>query len=49
MEKQTVNIPLERYEELVKKEVLFDKIMEGKDVSVYPYTKVDENEGRCQP
>ena len=49
MEKQTVNMPLERYEELVKKEALLDKLMEGKDVNVYLYHKVDENEGRCQP
>lgn len=49
MEKQTVNIPLERYEELVKKEALLDKLMEGKDINVYLYQKVEETEGRCQP
>jgi len=42
MDKQTVNITLERYEELMKKEILFDKIMEGKDISVYPYVKTEE-------
>ena len=28
MEKQTVTIDLERYEELVKKEAIFDKLMD---------------------
>ena len=35
MEKQTVTIDLERYEELVKKEAIFDKLMDGKGVEFY--------------
>lgn len=46
MDKQTVNIPLERYEELVKKEALLDKLMEGKGVNVYLYQRIEEKEGR---
>lgn len=41
MENQTVEISLERYEELIKKEALLDKLMEGKDVSVYLYEKME--------
>lgn len=39
---QTVTIDLERFEELIKKEALLDKLMEGKDVSIYLYQKVEE-------
>lgn len=39
MEKQTVTIDLARYEELVKKEVLYDTLTEGKDVEFYLTTK----------
>jgi len=35
MDKQTVTIDLARYEELVKKEALFDKVTEGKGVEFY--------------
>ena len=35
MEKQTVTIDLARYEELVKKEAIFDKLMDGKGVEFY--------------
>lgn len=35
MEKQTVTIDLARYEELVKKEALYDKVTEGKGVEFY--------------
>lgn len=42
MEKPTIQIDLERYEELVKKEVLFDKLMEDKKVSIYLYQDVKE-------
>lgn len=45
--KQTIKIDLERYDELIKKEVLFDKLMEGKDLSIYPYEKVKEVE-KCE-
>lgn len=34
---ETVEIPLERYDELIKKEALFNKIMEGKEMNVYLY------------
>ena len=39
MEKQTVTIDLARYEELVKKEALFDKVTEGKGVEFYLTSK----------
>ena len=39
MAEQTVEITLERYEELIKKEAIFDKLMEGKDINIYPYEK----------
>lgn len=39
MEKQTVTIDLARYEELVKKEVLYDTLTEGKDVEFYLTSK----------
>lgn len=35
MDKQTVTIDLARYEELVKKEAIFDKLMDGKGVEFY--------------
>ena len=41
-EDEAIAISLERYEELVKKEALLDKLMEGKDVNVYLYQKVEE-------
>lgn len=44
MEKQTVNITLERYEVLIKKEVLFDELMKDKDINVYPYQRLDRLE-----
>lgn len=39
---EAVAISLERYEELIKKEALLDKLMEGKDVSIYLYKIVEE-------
>lgn len=42
MEKQTVNITLERYEELIKKEVIFDELMKDKDINIYPYQRIEE-------
>lgn len=39
MEKQTVTIDLARYEELVKKEAIFDKVTEGKGVELYLTSK----------
>ena len=35
MENQTITISLERYEELILKEALYDKITEDADVKVY--------------
>jgi len=37
-----VQISLERYEELVKKEAIYDKIMEKRDVNLYLFEKVEE-------
>lgn len=37
-----VAIDLERYNELIKKEALLDKLMENKNISVYLYQKVEE-------
>lgn len=42
MAKQEVTISLERYEELIKKEALLDKLMEDKGISIYLYQKVEE-------
>lgn len=39
----SVQISLERYEELVKKEVIYDKIMEKRDVNLYLFEKVEED------
>lgn len=39
-EKQSVSIALERFEELIRKEAILDKLMEGKDI--YMYTAVKE-------
>lgn len=45
MENQTVQVRVERYEELIKKEALLDKLMEGKSISVYLFENVDIKEG----
>lgn len=37
-----VQISLERYEELIKKETIYDKIMEKRDVNLYLFEKVEE-------
>lgn len=37
-----VAISLERYNELIKKEALLDKLMENKSISVYLFQKVEE-------
>ena len=39
----SVQISLERYEELVKKEVIYDKIMEKRDVNLYLFEKVEDD------
>ena len=42
MEKQTITINLERYEELIKKEALYDEITKGKKTNIYLYHEVNE-------
>ena len=37
-----VAVPVERYDELIKKEALLDKLMENKEVSIYLYQPVKE-------
>ena len=39
MENQTITISLERYNELIRKEAMYDKITEGKDVELYLMTR----------
>lgn len=39
---KAVAVPVQRYDELVKKEALLDKIMEGKELSIYLYQPVKE-------
>ena len=38
----TVKIDLERYNELIRKETILDKLMEDKDISIYLYHPVKE-------
>lgn len=42
MENEKVTISLERYDELIKKEVLYDELTKGKKTSMYLYQEVDE-------
>ena len=42
MENDIIKIPLKRYDELIKKEAILDKLMEDKEVSVYLYQPVKE-------
>ena len=46
---EAVAISLERYDELVKKEAIYDEFMKDKELNIYPYTRIAEKEGRCQP
>lgn len=39
---KAVAITLERYNELIKKEVLFDKLTESKGMNIYLYQIVEE-------
>ena len=39
---EAVAITLERYDELIKKEALFDKLTEGKGMNIYLYQIVEE-------
>ena len=41
-EDTAVAISIERYNELIKKEALLDRLMVDKEVSVYLYQKVEE-------
>lgn len=38
---QTVEVSLWRYEQLIKKEALLDKLMEDKELSMYVYSKTE--------
>lgn len=42
MEKQVIEISLERYDELIKKEALYDVLMKDKELSIYPYNRIEE-------
>ena len=42
MEKPTITISLERYDELIKKEVLYDELTKGKQTNMYLYQEVNE-------
>ena len=35
LEQETVRVPLARYDELIKKETIYDEIMKNKGVNVY--------------
>ena len=39
---EAVAISLERYDELIKKEALFDKLTEGKGINIYLYQIIEE-------
>lgn len=42
METPTITISLERYDELIKKEVLYDELTKGKQTNMYLYQDVNE-------
>lgn len=42
MEKPTITINLERYDELIKKEVLYDELTKNKGINMYLYQEVKE-------
>ena len=42
MEKQTITIDLERYDELVKKEAIYDQLTAGSDVNMYLVPRLEE-------
>lgn len=37
---EAVSISLERYDELVKKEAIYDEFMKDKELNIYPYTRI---------
>ena len=41
VEDKAIAVSIERYNELIRKEALLDKLMEGKDVSIYLYQKME--------
>lgn len=43
-----IKIDLDRYNELIRKETILDKLMEGKDVSVYLYQIINEEGEPCR-
>lgn len=42
MEKQTITIDLERYDELVRKEAIYDRLTVGSDVNMYLVPRLEE-------
>ena len=42
METPTITISLERYDELIKKEVLYDELTKGKQTNMYLFQEVNE-------
>lgn len=42
MDKQTITINLERYDELIKKEVLYDELTKNKGINMYLFQEVNE-------
>lgn len=42
VEDKTVSVSIERYNELIKKEALYDKLMEDKRLSLYVYTDMEQ-------
>ena len=46
MTNQTISISLKRYEELILKEAVYNKITEGKDVELYLMTR-EENKNHA--
>lgn len=42
MNDNKVTIDLDRYTELIRKEAIYDKLIERRDISLYLYEKVEE-------
>lgn len=42
MDKETIIIDLERYDELIKKEAIYDKLTAGSDVNIYVVPRLKE-------
>lgn len=41
-EKNYIMIDQDRYDELIKKEALYDEIMKDKEISIYLYSRLEE-------